>query len=147
MTIQDRPFVVVDLPGTYSLAPRSPDEMITVDVLLGRQRDVAAPEAVISLEAVRSAMRRRPARPLFLIDLALPRDVDPAVADLDNVFLYNLDDLAKIADENRAAREAEIAKCRAMLTTRAEALWQQIEPRLQASAPGSETLGRRQEPA
>ena len=107
----------------------------------------AAPEAVISFEAVKTAMRRRPARPLFLIDLALPRDVDPTVADLDNVFLYNLDDLAKIADENRAAREAEIAKCRAMLTTRAEALWQQIEPRLQMSAPASDTLDRRQEPA
>ena len=94
----------------------------------------SAPEAVVTLAAVQAAMRRRPARPLFLIDLALPRDVDAAVADLENVFLYNLDDLAKIADENRAAREAEIGKCRALITERTAALWRQIEPRLQAGA-------------
>ena len=93
----------------------------------------SAPDTVVSLAAAQAAMRKRPARPLFFIDLALPRDVDAAAAGLQNVFLYNLDDLAKIADQNRAAREAEIGKCRALLTTRAAALWQQIEPRLQAS--------------
>jgi glutamyl-tRNA reductase len=86
----------------------------------------AAPGLILSLEAVRAAMKRRTARPLFFIDLALPRDVEPAVAELPNVYLYNLDDLAKIAEENRAAREAEIEKCRHMLTARTEALWQQI---------------------
>ncbi len=49
-------------------------------------------------------MRKRPARPLLLIDMALPRDVEPAAADLQNVFLYNLDDLARIAEKNRSAR-------------------------------------------
>jgi|UniRef100_UPI00404953E7 glutamyl-tRNA reductase len=86
----------------------------------------AAPGMVLSLESVRTAMKRRTARPLFFIDLALPRDVEPAVAELPNVYLYNLDDLAKIADENRAAREAEIEKCRQILTHRTEALWRQI---------------------
>jgi len=86
----------------------------------------AAPECVISVPAVQAAMKKRTARPLFLIDLALPRDFDPAVEDVENVYLYNLDDLAKIADENRAAREAEIEKCRQILTHRTEALWRQI---------------------
>ncbi len=90
----------------------------------------SAPDVVVTLSAVQAAMRRRPARPLFLIDLALPRDIDPAVADLENVFLYNLDDLAKIAEQNRAAREAEIGKCRALIVERATALWRQVEPRL-----------------
>ncbi len=94
----------------------------------------SAPDTVVSLPAVQAAMRRRPARPLFFIDLALPRDVDAAVADLENVFVYNLDDLAKIAEENRAAREAEIGKCRALIVERATALWRQIEPRLQADS-------------
>jgi len=93
----------------------------------------SAPETVVSLAAAQAAMRKRPARPLFFIDLALPRDVDPAAAGLDNVFVYNLDDLARIADENRAAREAEIGKCRALVNTRADALWKQIEPRLLAA--------------
>ena len=79
--------------------------------------------------------------PLFFIDLALPRDIEPAVAALENVFLYNLDDLAKIAAENLAARQAEIAKCRALLGTRAETLWQHVEPKLSGAAPGAPGSG------
>ena len=90
----------------------------------------SAPGTVVSHEAVKAAIHRRPARPLFFIDLALPRDVDPKVSQLQNVFLYNLDDLAKIAEENRAARAVETAKCRTLLSERAETLWRQIAPRL-----------------
>ena len=60
--------------------------------------------------------------------------MDAAAAELQNVFLYNLDDLAKIAEENRAAREAEITKCRAIVTEKAEALWRQVEPQVAAMA-------------
>ncbi len=92
----------------------------------------AAPEAVISLSAAESAIRKRPARPLFFIDLALPRDVEPLVAQLDNVFVYNLDDLAKIAQENRAARAAELVKARAIIAEKADALWKQVEAQVLA---------------
>jgi len=95
----------------------------------------AAPDPVVSLSAARAAMQRRPARPLLFIDQALPRDVDPGVAGLENVFLYNLDDLARIAEENRAAREAEVARCRTMAGERAETLWRQVADQV-ASAPG-----------
>lgn len=88
----------------------------------------AAPGVVLAPEAVAATMRRRPARPLFFIDLALPRDVDPAVAGLPNVFLYNLDDLAKIAEENRAARASEVARAQALVAERAGALWRRMEP-------------------
>lgn len=91
----------------------------------------AAPTAVISTAEVTSAQRRRAARPLFFIDLALPRDVESTVADLPNAYLYNLDDLAHIAEENRSIRAAEIAKCRQIIATRTDALWSQISPRLQ----------------
>ncbi|MFM1850895.1 MAG: hypothetical protein RIS54_579 [Verrucomicrobiota bacterium] len=97
----------------------------------------AAPGTVLTTAAVRDAMRRRAARPLFLIDLALPRDVEASAADLPNVYLYNLDDLAKIAEENRSAREAEIEKCRTLLTERTAVVWEQIEPRLTGTATGS----------
>ncbi len=88
----------------------------------------AAPGVVIAHDAVAAAIRRRPARPLFLIDLALPRDVEPAVAKLPNVFLYNLDDLAKIAEENRTARESEVARAHALVEEKAGALWPRVEP-------------------
>jgi glutamyl-tRNA reductase len=94
----------------------------------------SAPEVVVPLAAAKSAMHRRPARPLFFIDQALPRDVDPSVAEIDNVFLYNLDDLAKIAEENRVARAAEMVKCRAIVTEKAEALWRQVAAQVDALA-------------
>ncbi|MDX2187145.1 MAG: glutamyl-tRNA reductase [Opitutaceae bacterium] len=90
----------------------------------------AAPHSVVSTEAVRSAMSGRISQPLFFIDLALPRDVEPEVAGLDNVFVYNLDDLARIAEENLAAREAEIGRASAMIQEKAGALWDQLVPLL-----------------
>ena len=95
----------------------------------------AAPSAVLSAAAIAAAMRRRPARPLLVIDLALPRDVEASAADLQNVFLYNLDDLARIAERNRMAREAEIARCRAILAHRADGLWGHVQ-RYLSSADG-----------
>ena len=85
-------------------------------------------------ELVAAAMKRRAARPLFLIDLALPRDVDPAAAALANVFVYNLDDLAKIAEANLAQREAEVARCHAILAERTAALWPQVAQSLNRDA-------------
>jgi glutamyl-tRNA reductase len=81
-------------------------------------------------------MRRRPARPLFFIDQALPRDVEPTVTNLENVFLYNLDDLAKIAEDNRAARAAELEKARLLAEEKAHALWRQVAPQLAALMTG-----------
>jgi glutamyl-tRNA reductase len=81
-------------------------------------------------------MARRPARPLFLIDQALPRDIDPTVAGLENVFLYNLDDLARIAEENRAAREAETIKGRTIAGDKARALWQQVAAQVNGAGAG-----------
>jgi glutamyl-tRNA reductase len=92
----------------------------------------SAPDTILPLAAVQAAMHKRPARPLFFVDQALPRDVEPAVAELENVFLYNLDDLAKIAEENRAAREAEITKGRAIITEKADALWRQVAAQVES---------------
>jgi len=94
----------------------------------------SAPGVIITHATVRATMNRRRSRPLFFIDQALPRDVDAAVADIDNVFLYNLDDLARIAEENRVAREAELAKCRAIVNEKAEALWRQVAAQVEALA-------------
>ena len=88
----------------------------------------AAPDVVVTLADTQAAMKTRRADPLFFIDLALPRDIDPDVATLENVFLYNLDDLAKIAEENRAARAAEVVNARKLVAEKAAALWKQVEP-------------------
>lgn len=96
----------------------------------------SSPNTVVSLDAVRRAMRQRPSRPLLLIDLAMPRDIDAAAGSLDNVFLYNLDDLALVAARNREARLAEAQAGRATLTERASALWTQLQLQI-ATLPGT----------
>jgi glutamyl-tRNA reductase len=74
--------------------------------------------------------------------------VDPAAADLENVYLYNLDDLAKIAEENRSAREAELTKGRAIIAEKADALWRHVAPQVEALAAGLPAAPvRREEPA
>ena len=55
---------------------------------------------------------------------------------LDNVYLYNLDDLALIAEENRRAREAEVVRAKAILTEKSEALWRAVADRLRLAAAG-----------
>lgn len=100
-----------------------PEAVAAADIIAS---STASPDFVLTREVIAASIKRRPARPLFLIDLALPRDIDPLAAQLSNVFLYNLDDLAKIAEENLTQREAEVAKCRAILAERTAALWPQV---------------------
>ena len=66
-----------------------------------------APELVIHKSDVQNALRLRKNRAMFFIDIAVPRDVDPAVNELENVYVYDIDDLQHVVDENRKARERE----------------------------------------
>jgi glutamyl-tRNA reductase len=83
-------------------------QMAEVDIVIC---STAAPHSVITPEHVRRIMEKRKGRSLFLIDIAVPRDVDPAVNNIENVYLYNIDDLQQIVSTNRARRtkEAEAA--------------------------------------
>jgi glutamyl-tRNA reductase len=59
---------------------------------------------LIAKSAVETAIRARRRRPIFMVDLAVPRDIDPAVADLEDVYLFSIDDLQQLIDENRQQR-------------------------------------------
>jgi glutamyl-tRNA reductase len=103
----------------------------------------SAPNAILSAASIAAAMRRRPARPILLIDLAMPRDIEAGASDLQNVFLYNLDDLAKIAETNRSAREAEVVRCRAILAEKADGLWSHLRKGLASAGEASAAPGSR----
>jgi glutamyl-tRNA reductase len=66
-------------------------------------------------EDVAKILPARRNRPLVLVDIAVPRDIDPAVAELPNVFLYNIDDLEAVVRENTKNREQELARCREII--------------------------------
>ena len=65
-------------------------------------------EPVITREEAHRAVAQRRGQPLFFLDLGIPRNVDPKVADLDNAFLYAVDDLQEIAERNRQERQREV---------------------------------------
>jgi glutamyl-tRNA reductase len=70
---------------------------------------------IITRADLEPATTRRRAEPLFIIDVAVPRDVDPSVGDIEQVFLYNVDDLQGVVHENLARRGAEIARAEAIV--------------------------------
>jgi glutamyl-tRNA reductase len=79
-----------------------------------------APDIVLHKADVQSALKRRKNRPMFFIDIAVPRDIDPAVNGLANVYLYDIDDLQHVVEENRKAREREAVLAEAIITREVE---------------------------
>lgn len=71
----------------------------------------SAPMSILDKATLQKYLRQRPRQPLFLIDLAMPRDIEPSAAELPNLYLYNLDDLAEIANENLVNRRKEVDAC------------------------------------
>jgi glutamyl-tRNA reductase len=72
---------------------------------------------------VEEALRERRRRPMFLIDLAVPRAIDPAVNQLPDVYLYDIDDLESVVADNRGARAGEAAKAETIVEAEVEAFW------------------------
>lgn len=75
----------------------------------------AAREPVLHAHTVREALKARRQRPMFLLDLAVPRDIEPAVADLPNAFLYSVDDLDQVISENKASRQVAAEQAKAII--------------------------------
>ncbi len=86
------------------------------------------PQTILHRGDVASVMAGRTTRPLFLIDIAVPRDIDAEVEQLDNVYLYNVDHLEAIVRENVRHREQELARCQAIIRERTAALMTRIAP-------------------
>jgi glutamyl-tRNA reductase len=76
---------------------------------------VASPDAIITRGMITRAMSARSDRSLLLIDLGVPRNVDPAAAELYNLYLYAIDDLAEIVEQNKKARQAEVPRVEAIV--------------------------------
>jgi len=88
------------------------DALAAADIVVAA---TGAAEPVLTRAGIEDVMRPRRNRPLFLIDIALPRDVEPSAGDLDQVFLYNIDDLQVIVKENMARRTAELTQAEAIV--------------------------------
>jgi len=75
----------------------------------------ASAEPLITKSATEAAIRARRRRPIFMVDLAVPRDIDPDVAELEDVYLFSIDDLQQLIDENRQQRAAAAGGARLLI--------------------------------
>ena len=75
----------------------------------------AAPHCIITRETLLPLRASRKYRSLFLIDISVPRNISPDVADIDEVYLYDIDTLTQLADEAKRSREQEVSRCEAII--------------------------------
>ena len=84
-----------------------PESLKTVDIIIS---STGAPDYVIQRDEVKGVLRKRRNRPLFFIDIAVPRDIDPEINRLNNTYVYDIDDLKGVIDENVEDRQKEAIK-------------------------------------
>jgi glutamyl-tRNA reductase len=97
--------------------------VVDVDLLLC---STASPRPVVDVAKIRESVAKRGDRPLCILDIALPRDVDPAVGTLDNVFLYDLDDLRGMVTANLERRQQELPAAESLIAQEVEDFWQWV---------------------
>lgn len=90
--------------GTAVAFERRLEQIAEADVVIC---STDAPSFILDAESVRAIMRLRPHRPLLLLDISVPRNIDPRVAAVDGVFLYSVDDLDRVVEANREQREKQ----------------------------------------
>lgn len=88
--------------GNAALLGDIPDLLVDVDIVIS---STASPLPILGKGAVERALKLRKHRPFFMVDIAVPRDIEPQVGDLADVYLYTVDDLSSVIDENRRSRE------------------------------------------
>jgi glutamyl-tRNA reductase len=89
-----------------------PAELERADIVLS---STASPHSIVERDELAAVMAAREGRPLLLIDIAVPRDIDPAVATLDGVFLRDIDDLQRVVERKRSGHHAEARRAEALL--------------------------------
>jgi glutamyl-tRNA reductase len=98
--------------GTQVPYEKLDDHLVAADVVVS---STGSPHAIITRPRFEPLLRRRKYRPVFLIDITVPRDVEAAVGELENVYLYNLDDLQQVVAKTQSMRADSVAHARAII--------------------------------
>jgi glutamyl-tRNA reductase len=106
--------------GLDALATHLPEADIVIS-------STASPTPVIGAEAVRAAIKARKRKPMFMVDIAVPRDIDSEVASLEDVYLFTIDDLQNVVNENLESRREAAREADALLATETTRFEQQLK--------------------
>ncbi len=94
-----------------------PNSLLRVDIVIS---STSSPDYILRKKEVSKTIRERKNRPLFFIDIAVPRDIDPQVNSVDNVYLYDIDDLQEVAETNIKGRQQEAQRAEEIVATEME---------------------------
>ncbi len=100
-----------------------PEQLAKVDIVIS---STASQLPILGKGAVEHALKLRKHKPIFMLDLAVPRDIEEQVGELDDIYLYTVDDLKEIVDEGRKSRESEARKADVIIDEGVEEFYQQL---------------------
>jgi len=104
--------------GGYAIALSDlPQHLAEADIVIS---STAARQPIVTRTMVEKAVAARRRKPMFMVDIAVPRDIEPAVGELDDVFLYGIDDLRQVIDDNRRSRENAAREADAIIDLQVE---------------------------
>jgi glutamyl-tRNA reductase len=123
--------IAAGLPASVIRLDALPAHLAQADIVVS---STARPGFVIGVDEVQRALEERRHRPMLMLDLAVPRDIDPAIASLEDVYLYSIDDLRQLVEENVKARAAEAADARRIIDAEVDAFMSGLKVRDAAPA-------------
>ena len=120
--------------------------LLETDIVIS---STGSPTAIIRAKDMKEVLRKRRHKPIFFIDIAVPRDIDPDINGLDNVYLYDIDDLKEVVEENLAGRQQEAQKAKGIVAEEVNAFmrWRDglaLQPTIVALLDQGEGIARRE---
>ena len=118
-TLERAKKLAVEFEGHALTLEELPEYLDSADIIVS---STGASTYVLLPDVVEQAMKKRAMKPVFLVDIAVPRDIDPRIGDIDGAYLYDIDDLQQVVQGNQEQREKESEQARALLREEAQAL-------------------------
>lgn len=118
-TLERAKKLAIEFEGHALTLEELPEYLDSADIIVS---STGASTYVLLPDVVEEAMKKRGMKPIFLVDIAVPRDIDPRVGDVDGAYLYDIDDLQQVVQGNQEQREKESEQARALLKEEAQAL-------------------------
>jgi glutamyl-tRNA reductase len=118
-TLERAKKLAIEFEGHALTLEELPEYLDSADIIVS---STGASTYVLLPDVVEEAMKKRAMKPIFLVDIAVPRDIDPRVGDVDGAYLYDIDDLQQVVQGNQEQREKESEQARALLKEDAQSL-------------------------
>jgi len=120
----ERAHTLAESVGGYAIGlDEIPDHLHEADMIIG---STGAPTTILHKADVEPALKRRKNRPILMIDIAVPRDIDPTIDELENVYLYTVDDLHEIIEDNKQSRQTAALEAEEIIEVQANSFMAQL---------------------